>query len=154
MKKRIKFGFIILLSCMFLSFLASAQTVTVFGTIQTAGPTGGNAGGNLDYVIFRLRGWQGNLPRVNGIGPISVLNYTITPSASGQFTTTLYGNDQITPYGTYYVFEQWHDGKIQSSATYQFCTNTSCPQGLASRCPCTVNFQPPLPLNQIYKGNY
>jgi hypothetical protein len=133
-----------LLTLLFLSVCSLAQTVAVSGTLQTMGPSGPNPGSNNDFVVFRLKNWQGDLPRVIGVGPIDPLSYTITPDSSGNFSTTFYGNDQITPLHTYYVFEQWHDGKIQSSANYQFCVNANCTQGLAAKCPCNINTQPPL----------
>ena len=148
MKKRTSWLLSSIIALFWLALTASAQTVTVNGTLLNMGPTGGLAGSNNDFVIFRLKGWQGNLPRVSGVGTIDPLYYQVTPNGSGVFSTTLYGNDQIIPSGTYYVYEQWHNGKIQSSASYQFCTNNTCSQGSVNNCSggggCNVSTQTPL----------
>jgi hypothetical protein len=75
-------------------------------------------------VRFRLRNFSGFVPRVLGTAIIVEPQIDVTPDASGNISTSLWGNDNIDPGGassppsTFYTVEYWNQGRITSQANY------------------------------------
>lgn len=143
----------LLLSLILLAAPAFAQTpLTVSGTIDSIVGTGltGNS-----YIVIRLRNFAGNVPRVNGIGTqVRVDSGPIRPDGTGLVTTTLWGNDQITPAGTFFTIEFWDQGKMTSTGNYGICktlvvspcTAASATFNINTATPITT---PPIPFQAI-----
>ena len=53
-------------------------------------------------IVFRLQNYATNVPRVTGTATLVAPTTTVTPDGTGFFTLQLWGNDNITPAGTYY----------------------------------------------------
>lgn len=70
---------------------------TVTGTLQDLTGTA-----NVGSIQFELVNFGANVPRVTGTGIIAQTSNTAVANGSGVFSVTLWGNDQITPSGTYY----------------------------------------------------
>jgi hypothetical protein len=89
---------------------------------------------NQTYIQFVLQNYSGNVPRVNGTGiivPCKQGNDTrrqITPDSLGHFSTTLYGNDAITPSNTFYDVRVYANGQLVFGGSYLF-TQALCPSG-------------------------
>jgi hypothetical protein len=87
---------------------------TVTGNLKTI--FGENLG-TRTFVIFRLRNFV-NIPRVAGTGVIVQYVKKITPDSNGLISTNIYGNDEITPTGTYYTLEYYFNGRLFSRDDY------------------------------------
>jgi hypothetical protein len=94
--------------------LPSFAQVSVSGNLKTILGSGykGDA-----FVRFRLRNFQG-IPRI-GSGIIVQQQVDVRPDVNGLISATIYGNDVITPTGTYYTVEYWQGGLMRSTANYR-----------------------------------
>lgn len=103
---------------------ASAQgVITVLGNFQaTAGATGLTLSGlaGVNFIRVRLRNFAGNLPRTSG-GVIVGVNNDIVPDGSGNILLFLYGNDDISPAGTFYSIDFYINGRLSVSQNFAFC---------------------------------
>lgn len=70
------------------------------------------------FVRFRLRGFSGMIPRVNGTAIIAETQRDVFPDASGNISTSLWGNDSITPINTFYTVDWFDQGRIVASGNY------------------------------------
>jgi hypothetical protein len=94
--------------------ISRAQTV-VTGHVKLPDTT---APANV-RVCFTLNGYKPNSPRVIGTGTlVSQTNFCITPAADGSFSTSLYGNNLLTPTATNWRVDFLFNGQQQSSSTY------------------------------------
>jgi hypothetical protein len=105
---------LVALSLCLVPVVASAQT-TVTGHVllpNTTAPTNAK-------VCFTLTNFSPNVPRVIGTGAIvAQRNFCIPPAADGSFSTSLYGNNVITPTSTNWRVDLTFNNIQQSSATY------------------------------------
>jgi hypothetical protein len=96
-------------------------------------------------VSIQLCGYASQIPRVNGVAVLSAveaLNLSVNPQ--GIITVTLYGNDQISPAGTFYAFTFMDDnGDVIQTNAYRFTGGGSFDLSLID--PYDPN-QPPPPL--------
>lgn len=102
--------------------LASAQNVAVSGNIQNLT---GAAPDASSFVRFILKNFTGFVPKVNGTtvllpgcGQANTLCQDFTPT-SGAISGTIYGNDIITPSGTFYTVQFWTKGRTLFSCDYR-----------------------------------
>jgi hypothetical protein len=77
----------------------------------------GNAPQN-SFLRFRLRGFQGFVPRVLGTAVMAETQIDAAPAGDGTLTVDIYGNDNIDPSNTWYTVEYWSNGRISSSANF------------------------------------
>lgn len=87
--------------------MSQTPQLTITGNIQTLFGTS-DANGS---VVFQLQNYGLNIPKVTGTGFIVAARVGVTTS-SGSFSTTLWGNDVITPSGTYYLVSFISDSGI------------------------------------------
>lgn len=93
-----------------------AGSVTVSGNLQDI--VGAALQGN-SFVRFKLRNFSGFVPRVNGTAILSEVVRDVYPDSSGNISTTMWGNDTITPLNvTFYTLEFWDNGRIVASGNY------------------------------------
>ena len=125
---------LIIATTLFLSSLPVFAQTTVTGNVEDI------LGGNLTptnstaFVRFRLRNFSGFAPRTNGAGSgvcagtvFVSTQKDVSPNGSGAISTTLCGNDVISPANTYYTLEFWTNGKMQTSQNFQICgTPSTC----------------------------
>lgn len=106
-----------------LSLPASISPCTVTGTFQDGV---GNPPANA-FVRFRLRNYSGSVPRILGSTVVveTQVDVSIDP-ATGLLSTSLWGNDSLSPAGTFYTVEYFNKGKITS----QFNIRVVCPTDL------------------------
>lgn len=110
-----------------------AQTDIVTGHVQF--PSGGAA--DSSSVCFSLQNFKPNVPRIlNTTTIIQQQNWCIAPAADGSYSTSLIGNDHISPAGTYWRVDFLWNGIQQSSAN--FLVNST-----------PFNLDTATPLNQI-----
>jgi len=112
--------------------------VTVTGNFE--GLTGTGTG----YVVISLINYANNVPRVSGTGVI--INPVYQSSTGSSFSTTLWGNDAITPSNTYYQVDYYTGTTLISSGVYQFIGSGS--YDLSTTSPVVV--QPTQPLGYGY----
>lgn len=78
------------------------------------------------HISVQLCGYGSQVPRVNGVAMLSqveALNFS--PNPSGIITITLFGNDEISPAGTYYTFTFMNDnGDVVQVNAYRFLSST------------------------------
>jgi hypothetical protein len=137
------------------SLAQTPQTVT--GTLLNGtGPCAGGTGGTSCFVRFRLRNFQGFVPRVVNIGVLAPTQFDVLPNSSGVFSTTLYTNDVIQPLNcgvgggqicTFYTVEYWYGGKELSSANYVF--SGLGPFNLLTQAPMTAAVPPAIPFQPV-----
>jgi hypothetical protein len=63
------------------------------------------------FVKFRLTNFGDTIPRIIGTTTVAKREYTVHADATGYFSLTLWGNDNINPSGTFYivsVYNQYH----------------------------------------------
>jgi hypothetical protein len=90
-----------------------SQNITLTGTFESI------AGASTGYVSITLVNFGTAVPVVAGIGVISLGVIATTLGAS--FSQALFGNDQISPAGTYYQINVYSAaGSLISSGAYQF----------------------------------
>lgn len=91
------------------------MSVTVTAKLNTvlADVLQGNA-----FVRFRLRGFSGMVPRVNGTAIIAETTRDVFPDASGNISTTLWANDSISPANTFYSVDWFDQGRIVATGNY------------------------------------
>lgn len=83
-------------------------------------------------VIFQLQGFGNWLPTVPGTGLLATISTTAI-LAGGTFATSLFGNDKISPAGTYYLVTIISDSGAQlASVPYQFTGTASVDLSSAS----------------------
>lgn len=107
----------ILAALLFASVVSFAQiTVSghVYSTANQLCPVGSC------QVVFRLRNYSGNIPRIVGTGQLAPTTITVAMSTPGVFSTSLYGNDAISPSNTFYQVDFLYQGKIVSSGNFLF----------------------------------
>lgn len=93
-----------------------SPAATITGTLQDLTGTA-----NVGTVVFELVNFGTNVPRVSGTGILVQINNTAIANGSGVFSITLWGNDQITPSGTYYnVTFLTNAGAPVATLAYQF----------------------------------
>jgi len=95
---------------------------TISGNIEGATNGSGIAGS----VDVQLCGYGSQVPRMNGVALVGRLTQNVVALGDGSFTFTVYGNDQISPVGTYYtVTVKDNNGDIAQVNAYRFLNNTS-----------------------------
>ena len=100
-------------------FLRAQVTVSGHVTLPS-GTTPSNA-----KICFSLQNFKPNVPRVVGAGIIvQTASWCINPAANGSYSASLWGNDVISPPGTYWRVDFLLNGVQQSSASYTI--NSSC----------------------------
>jgi hypothetical protein len=73
---------------------------------------------DVGWATFTLVGTGGNVPRISG-SVLSVLTLKAVADGSGNISTTIIGNDTITPSGTTYAVNIYSSGgALISSARY------------------------------------
>ena len=97
-------------------------TITVTATIND--PSGTALQGNA-FVRFRLRNFDGFVPRVSGTSILNETQVDASPDVSGNVSQTLWPNNQIAPATTFYTVEFWNQGRITSSGNYIFNGDTN-----------------------------
>lgn len=112
--------FLIIVGLLLLPVSLSAQ-VTVTGNLKTV--LSENLG-TKSFVRFRLRNYKPNVPRVVGSGIVVQRDKEVKPDSNGLVSTSLYGNDVISPTGTFYTLEFYHRGRLQSAANYSITGTT------------------------------
>lgn len=70
------------------------------------------------FVRFKLRGFSGGVPRINGTSVIAEINKDVFPDDSGNISTNLWTNDVIIPANSWYTVEFWNSGRIVASGNY------------------------------------
>lgn len=93
-------------------------------TATIADPSG-TALTNGAFVRFRLRNFQGFVPRVSGTSIVCETQIDAQPNGSGNISQALWKNSDITPSSTYYTVEFWSLGRITSSGNYIFNADTN-----------------------------
>jgi len=78
-----------------------------------------SSGGPSEFVRFRLRNFAGSVPQTFG----STITVTATLATGSTISQPLWPNSAITPSGTWYTAEMWSNGRITSSANYDFTTS-------------------------------
>ena len=107
----------LLFSLLFLSTLASAQSVTLQGSLQNVlGTT--YTSSSTAFVRVRLNNYQNNIPRVIGTSTLVGASTDIHPDSNGNISQNIYGNDEIAPFNTYYTLEFWSNGTVKVAANY------------------------------------
>src|SRR6266581_4263945 len=100
-------------------FLRAQTTVSGHVTLPN-----GTAPSNAK-ICFSLQNFKPNVPRVVGTGIIiQTASWCINLAANGSYSTSLWGNDVISPPGTYWRVDFLLNGVQQSSASYT--VNASC----------------------------
>ena len=90
--------------------------ITINGTLKQVGGSADSAA----TITFELKGFGQWLPTVPGTGMIAETKLTASIMA-GAFSVQLYGNDTITPTGTFYLVTLVNDeGAILGQVPYQF----------------------------------
>jgi len=79
--------------------------------------TGAALQGN-SFLRFRLRNFAGNVPLVTGTAIVVETQLDVFPNGSGLISTNLWGNDSISPTGTFWTCEFWNNGRITSQQNY------------------------------------
>jgi hypothetical protein len=97
-------------------------------------------GGGTGYVVISLINFGNNVPRVSGTGVI--INPVYQSDPGSDFSTSLYGNDAITPSNTYYQVDFYTGTNFISTGIYQFTGSGT--YDLSQTSPITVT--PTLPL--------
>lgn len=99
----------------------SLPGVTLSGKIQSI--TGANDAGT---VTITLQNYGGNPPLVSGSSQVAVVATVVQAAADGTWSTTLWGNDQLSPSNTYYTVivttsnqvKVWSAAYVINSGTY------------------------------------
>ena len=99
-----------------------ATQITVTGTIADPSGTALTSGA---FVRFKLRNYQGYVPKVSGTSIICETQIDAQPDGSGNISQALWKNSDITPSSTYWTVEFWSLGRITSSGNYIFNANAS-----------------------------
>ncbi len=89
--------------------------ITLTGTFVD---TQGNAV-NGGTVTATLLNFGGNVPLLAGSATLETLTHSVTMTATNTFSMTLYGNDQISPTGTYYAVTFPGPGAQSTTKNYQ-----------------------------------
>ncbi len=92
-------------------------------TATIADPSG-TALTSAAFVRFRLRGFQGFVPRVSGTSIVCETQIDAQPNGSGAISQALWKNSDITPPSTFWTVEFYSVGRITSSGNYIFNANT------------------------------
>lgn len=106
------------------------------------------------YLIFQLCGYGAQLPRVAGTSMLAKTAPDQVPVAGdGTFSKPLYGNDAITPAGTFYTIQVQDDnGNIVQTGSFQFTGSGSL--DLSTVAPFDpANPIPPAPTPTVLGGN-
>lgn len=90
-------------------------TVTVTGTITDPSGTGLTSAA---FVRFKLRNFDGFVPRVNGVALLDEIQVDAVPDGSGNISQALQPNNAISPATTFYTVELWSQGRVVSSGNY------------------------------------
>jgi hypothetical protein len=95
-------------------------SITLTATLQdVTGATVGSAA-NPSKLCIALCGFGAYLPRVGGTSLIARVGPIYLESTTGTFSTALWGNDAITPAGTYYTIALLDgQGNVVQSGAYQ-----------------------------------
>lgn len=92
---------------------------------------------NIGSVQLQLANYGNNVPRVSGTSILVQLTTIATANGSGAFTVTVWGNDQISPDGTYYIV-QFLDAAGAVIASIPYLLTGSGTFDLSSLTPLTV----------------
>ena len=99
----------------------ATPNITLTATLESL--NGGPAGSTADPAKLRITlcGYGPVLPRIAGTAMLAQVGPTDILSSGSPISTLLWGNDQITPSGTYYTIEilDGEDNVVQAGA-YQF----------------------------------
>lgn len=98
---------------------------------------------------FRLRNYQGTVPRVSCTSIICETVLDSFPNTSGQISQSLWPNNLITPSTTFYTIEFWDQGQIKSSANYLINAATD----LDCAAPINSPAEPPISSAIIFQNN-
>jgi hypothetical protein len=113
------------------TFEASASPAYLISmAASTCTVTGNILGG--DFVRFRLRGFNGQVPQVRDNS--AVIAETIIdafPDSVGDISQALWQNSSIAPAATFYTVEVWANGRITSSRNFII----TCPWSLNTATP-------------------
>jgi hypothetical protein len=91
----------------------TATLQDIFGGVQ-------GATGYPSRICITLAGYGQVLPRIIGTSMLARVGPTYLTSSTGSFSTLLYGNDVISPGGTYYAIEILdEDGNVVQSDGYE-----------------------------------
>ncbi len=92
-----------------------STNITLTGTfvdMQGAAVNGGT-------VTAVLQNYGGNVPQLSGSATLETVSTSVTMTATNTFSMALYGNDQITPTGTYYALTFPGPGAQSTTKNYQ-----------------------------------
>lgn len=95
--------------------------ITITATLND--PSGTGLQGSA-FIRFRLRNFQGFVPRVAGTAICAETVIDAFPNGSGSVAQALWANSAITPSSTFYTVEFHNQGRITSSGNYIFNANT------------------------------
>lgn len=111
--------------------------ITVTGTLQDIFGTALTGA----QIVFMLCGYGAQLPRVSGTSLLAkTAPIAVTPNGSGVFSQSLWGNDAITPSGTFYTVALLDEqGNTIQIACYKFTGSGSI--DLSAQAP----YNPPAP---------
>lgn len=95
--------------------------ITLTATLQDVSGVAVGSAGNPSKIAVALCGYGPFLPRVSGTSLLARVGPIYVESANGNFTIELWGNDVITPPGTYYTVSLIDgQGNVVQTAAYQF----------------------------------
>lgn len=98
----------------------STPNITLTATAKDLSGVAVGSAANHSRICVTLCGFGPQLPRVVGTGMIARPGPTYIESADGNFSFAIWGNDQITPAGTYYTIAMLDaQGNVVQSAAYQ-----------------------------------
>jgi hypothetical protein len=106
----------------------ASPDVTLSGTLQDVS---GNA--NAGTVVITLVNFGDNPPLVSGTALFAPISITVKAASNGTWSTSLWGNDQISPSNTFYqvqvisagaIIPAWSAGYVFDSGTYDLSTQT------------------------------
>lgn len=94
----------------------ATPSVTITANLQSV-----TGSADAASVTFELVNYQGTVPRVSGTCLILQTSFTAVGDGSGNISVQLWGEEQVTPSGTYYTATFFNDAGGQvASVAYQF----------------------------------
>src|ERR1035438_9386655 len=90
---------------------SSPPDTTITGTLFD--PSGNIiVGGTVVFTLSNLGTWP---PVISSTGLLATLSTTVTSDSSGNFSASLFGNDQISPIGTFWTMTVYAPGSNQAT---------------------------------------
>ena len=83
----------------------TTPAITLTATLQDIFGAAGGSVANPCRLCITLCGYGSELPRIAGTSMLARVGPTYLQSSNGVFSTPIWGNDAITPSGTYYTVE-------------------------------------------------